>query len=60
MFKSKSQCGLTGEYGLFASYSSDSPQFLKTKNWLTSGQPEAKFVGRISGNDGESYGNLFS
>ena len=56
----KSQCGLTGDYGLLASYSSDSPQFLKTRNWFPSGQREAKFVGRISGNDGESYGNLFS
>lgn len=56
----KNQCGLTGEYELFASYSSDSPQFLKTKITDPFGQPNAKFMGRISGNDGQSYGNLFS
>ena len=33
---------------------------MKTRNSPPSGQPEAKFIGRISGNDGQSYGNFFS
>ena len=56
----KSQCQLTGDYELFASYSSDSPQFLKTRNSAQFGQSEAKFTGKISGDKGRSYGNVFS
>ena len=56
----KKQCELTGKYELLASYSSESPQFLRTRNSVQSGESEVNFIGRISSNQGQSYGNLFS
>ena len=56
----KEQCELVGAYELIANYTSKSPVDLDHKNTPSRNNLGPKFIGSITGNQGESYGNLFS
>ena len=56
----KEQCELVGAYELIANYTSKSPVDLIHKSTPSRNNLGPKFIGSITGNQGESYGNLFS
>ena len=56
----KQQCELTGKYELSASYSSKSPANLNLQGDMGDSTLSSKFLGSITANGGETYGNLFS
>tara|TARA_S200000501_G_scaffold273328_1_gene257009 strand:+ start:1579 stop:3030 length:1452 start_codon:yes stop_codon:yes gene_type:complete len=56
----KERCGLRGAYELIASYTSKSPVDLNYKGTPRNNNFGSEFIGSITGNQGESYGNRFS
>ena len=56
----KEQCQLVGGYELIASYTSKTPVDLNNKGIMDSNKSRSKFIGSITSNQGETYGNRFS
>ena len=56
----KEQCQLVGAYELIASYTSKTPVDLNNKGIMDSNKSRSKFIGSITSNQGETYGNRFS
>lgn len=55
----KEECGNTGDYALTATYSSTQRAGLGNSNSLNGGFSNASFVGGISADNGQSFGNHF-
>jgi len=56
----KPQCNLTGKYELSANYLSKSPVKFSLQGSTGDSTMDANFIGSITANGGETFGNLFS